>query len=994
MEFDGSAAAGAGGRVIYPELPSPLTASDLRRLFSLNNAECQWAGTIARTQAMRALLLVQLKIFQAIGRFLPDDEVPTAALEHVRDRVGLPAHRAGLSYLKATRYRHQSAVIRHLGVTGWGEAAHELAQSTMMKVSQARTDPGDLINAALDALIRHRFELPAHTTLRRLAGSVHSAVNAAQWEGVCEALSDQESAQLEEMLKVESDAQESPFAVLCRPPGRVSRKNLNALIERLEWLERLPDADRALQSIAETKVIEWANEARRLKAPELREYVKPRRLTLLLATVRHARAQVLDDLTTMLLKLARRIERRSHEALEAWRTERADRTDDLIRAFRDSLTIHGTDENPELKLARLEALFAALGGREHLEEACTEHLRHERRNWRPFAWSIFVPMHSALLRLIEILPLKPTSASQDLMSLISAVSGELYGGVYFDYYELPQVSPEAIPREWRKLVLDDPRDPSVFNRRQLEVVTVLELAAAIEAGEIFVSGSLSYDEFWQNLPPESADPDVIGSYTAERGWGADAEGFMTVLKDSLERQAYSLDRAIHQFGLVKMGRDGRPIVMRSEATAVPHSAVQLEKALAERLPERAVLSALNNTEHWTKWSRHFGLPSRLNPQIKDAAHRYVLTAFAYGCGLGPTQAARHLKGNVSADQLAFVDRRHIDVADLRAASADLVNLYAQFELPRQWGTGESAAADGTHFETYEDNLMADHHIRYGKTGGIAYRHIADNYIAFFSRFIACGTYEATYILDALFEHGSDLDPRCIHADTHGQSAAVFGLVYLLGIELMPRIRRWRHLRLYAPNDRTRYRSINALFAGTVNWSLIREQYDPFMQLAVAIQSGQLAPSAVLARVSSSSARNRFALALQELGKAVRTRFLLQWIEDDTLRRVVHKCTTKIERHHRFAKYLAFGGEGLLRTNDPLDHEKAIVYNELIANAVALQNVVDQTQVLHALKSDGVSIDPNDVMHLSPYGTKHLKRFGDYPTALIAEPLPALRALPS
>jgi hypothetical protein len=40
----------------------------------------------------------------------------------------------------------------------------------------------------------------------------------------------------------------------------------------------------------------------------------------------------------------------------------------------------------------------------------------------------------------------------------------------------------------------------------------------------------------------------------------------------------------------------------------------------------------------------------------------------------------------------------------------------------------AAAADGTHFETYEDNLLAEHHIRYGKTGGIAYRHIADNYL--------------------------------------------------------------------------------------------------------------------------------------------------------------------------------------------------------------------------------------------------------------------------
>jgi TnpA family transposase len=88
--------------------------------------------------------------------------------------------------------------------------------------------------------------------------------------------------------------------------------------------------------------------------------------------------------------------------------------------------------------------------------------------------------------------------------------------------------------------------------------------------------------------------------------------------------------------------------------------------------------------------------------------------------------------------------------------------------------------------------------------------------------------------------------------------------------------------------------------------------------------------------------------LQELGKAVRTKILIEWILDDSLRRVVHKCTTKIERHHRFAKHLAFGGGGHLRTNDPPDQKKAIVYNELVANAVVLQNVVDQTNALHLL----------------------------------------------
>jgi hypothetical protein len=62
------------------------------------------------------------------------------------------------------------------------------------------------------------------------------------------------------------------------------------------------------------KVLQWANEARRLNALELREYVTPRRQTLLLAMIRHARGQVLDDLTQMLLRLVRKVEWKASNA--------------------------------------------------------------------------------------------------------------------------------------------------------------------------------------------------------------------------------------------------------------------------------------------------------------------------------------------------------------------------------------------------------------------------------------------------------------------------------------------------------------------------------------------------------------------------------------------------------------------------------------------------------------------------------------------------------
>ena len=71
--------------------------------------------------------------------------------------------------------------------------------------------------------------------------------------------------------------------------------------------------------------------------------------------------------------------------------------------------------------------------------------------------------------------------------------------------------------------------------------------------------------------------------------------------------------------------------------------------------------------------------------------------------------------------------------------------------------------------------------RYGRFGGIAYYHVSDLDVAPFSRFIPCGAYAGVYILDPLWKNKSDIQPDTVHADTHSQSAAIFGLVYMLGI---------------------------------------------------------------------------------------------------------------------------------------------------------------------------------------------------------------------
>src|SRR5437868_8626253 len=126
-----------------------------------------------------------------------------------------------------------------------------------------------------------------------------------------------------------------------------------------------------------------------------------------------------------------------------------------------------------------------------------------------------------------------------------------------------------------------------------------------------------------------------------------------------------------------------------------------------------------------------------------------------------------------------------------------------------------AAADGTQWNLYENNLLSERHIRYGGYGGIGYYHVSDTYVALFSHFIPCGVWEAVYILDGLLKNQSDIQPDTLYADTQGQSTPVFGLAYLLGINLMPRIRNWKDLKLLRPSKDTKYNHIDALFTDTI-----------------------------------------------------------------------------------------------------------------------------------------------------------------------------------
>jgi TnpA family transposase len=136
-----------------------------------------------------------------------------------------------------------------------------------------------------------------------------------------------------------------------------------------------------------------------------------------------------------------------------------------------------------------------------------------------------------------------------------------------------------------------------------------------------------------------------------------------------------------------------------------------------------------------------------------------------------------------------------------------------------------------------------------------------------------------------------------------------------------------------------------------------------------------------------SRKNRLYQAFRELGRIVRTVFLLEYLSDQPLRQQITETTNKVEAYNGFAKWLFFGGEGIIAENDPEEQEKMIKYNDLVANAVIFHNVVDQSRILSTLLTEGFPVLREDVATLSPYPTSHLQRFGEYVVDLNTSPQP-------
>ncbi len=978
----------------YPRLKSNPSPEALKTLYTPTQEERMLAQRVTRGEVSRLGFIVLLKTFQTVGYPVQLSQVPDRIIMHIAQALELSQSSDALASYDASgsRRRHLRIIRDYLQIKPFTDAARQVMTGAMEEAVKTQHDLVDLINITLEELVRQRYELPGFTVMVRHARDIRAASNEALFKTVFQSLESEQRMQLSELFYLQKEQFTTTWNEVKQEPGQPTLGEFKDLVRRLRWLQPLQISNPTLDSIPEAKWLHWASEGMALDANQMKELPEHKRYTLATASLRQRYSQTLDDLAELFIKRMRRMHYKAKDALEQYRRDSQQRIDELIAKFRDTVVAHSSEGEIPDRFAAVDEVIGTQS--EQLIEQCEAHLAFSGNNYLPFLPKFYRSHRSVLFQFLDVVPLDASTEDKTLLWAIQFIRAHRSQRKL--WLELPiadiedktaEPSPDLswIPTKWWTLVTGEKNRktiPTKVHRQYFELCVFSHILLELKSGDLYIEGSSAFGDYYRQLLSPQEVKAMLPEYAQQVGLPVDRPEFAQHVKTWLAQLIQETDSSFPQNTRVVFQNDC--LVIRREEPQSSKATAKLKQLIESRLKPVNLIDILVDTELWLRWSRYFKPFSGHEAKIQNPTARYLATTFCYGCNIGPSQLAQSLD-LFDRRQLARAHHRHISPEALQRAIESIINDYNQFHLPKLWGTGRSASVDGTKWDIYENNLLAENHIRYGGYGGIGYYHVSDTYIALFSRFIPCGVFEALYLFDGLLNNKSDIQPDTIHGDTHAQSLTVFGLAYLLGIKLMPRIRNWKDLNFYQADDSQSLEHLESLFSETVDWPLISLHLPDMLRVVLSIKAGKISASTILRKLSTNSRKNKLFKAFQALGAAVRTGFLMQYINDVQLRSTIQAATNKSESFNGFVQWLAFGNDGTLKTNDRDELRKRIQYNHLVANCVILHNVSQMSHILHQLVQEGHTITPEALSGTSPFLREHIIRLGQYSLDLNRQP---------
>ena len=206
---------------------------------------------------------------------------------------------------------------------------------------------------------------------------------------------------------------------------------------------------------------------------------------------------------------------------------------------------------------------------------------------------------------------------------------------------------------------------------------------------------------------------------------------------------------------------------------------------------------------------------------------------------------------------------------------------------------------------------------------------------------------------------------------------IFALCYLLGFYFMPRIRDLKDQQLYCVDRNVDYGVFMPLLTKTANLDIVEEQWEEMMRVALSLKQRTAPAHVIVQRLTNSFPSDRLSKALTNLGRIIKTQYILRYLTDVKLRRIVQLQLNKGEYRHKLPRRIFFADQGEFTTGDYEEIMSKATCLSLVSNAVLYWNIVKINNIVENLQRQGEMIEDDALSHISLLPFKHVIPNGTY-----------------